>query len=311
MSTNDAKIIGRASFDKIEFPVSRRTAKLSTRYHIHEFPRQPGGAVEKLGRKAWDFTVEVAFHSTFPAFPGLYPARLDALQERALRMDTAPFFLPELGTIRAFIAEMERKREGKTKSGEEVTLHFIEDDLEPFQHTTAPSTAAGLEVAAGAYVETRGELEFENPTLFQQDADKRRPKGSIFGALDDALNSVAAISDQAELFGNLFAAKIAKVQSLCKDIHKTVTFLRDPKFHALAQSIRSVWDAADALRQDLRRKGPKQIPYVVPATMSVGAISLGLYGTSTRGGEILSLNPLPDPFSVRANTLLRVYQPGA
>jgi prophage DNA circulation protein len=311
VSVLDPQTIGRASFDKIEFPVLRRSAKLSTRYHLHEFPRQAGAALEKLGRKAWEFTLEVPFHATFPAFPGLYPGRLDALQTLALKMDTAPLFLPEIGTIRAVLVEMERKRDGKSASGEDVSLHFVEDDLEPFQHTTVPSTAQGLNDAAKAYAQKRGELEAANPTLFAFDTAKRKPKGSIFGALDDALNSVAAIGDQAALFGNLFAAKLGKVMSLCQDIHKTVAFMKAPTFHPLAQAIRSVWDAANALRLDLQKKGPKQIPYVVPATMSVGSIALGLYGDTSRGGEILSLNAIRDPFAVRANTTLLVYQPGA
>ena len=69
----------RASFDKIEFPFTSRSATLEARTHTHEYPKQAGGFVEKLGRKLWEFTFEVPFHTTFENFPNLYPGRLDAL----------------------------------------------------------------------------------------------------------------------------------------------------------------------------------------------------------------------------------------
>ena len=47
---------------------------------------------------------------------------------------------------------------------------------------------------------------------------------------------------------------------------------------------------------------------IVPAVLSVGAIAGNLYGDASRGGEILSLNAITDPYAVKAGTRLQVYQ---
>lgn len=297
-----------ASFDGIAFPFTSRNAKLVARHHVHEFNRMNGGAVEKLGRKVYEFSFEALFHEGNPRYPGLYPDSLRQLRERAERLDTASLVIPEIGTIRAMISELSQTRRGKSSSGEEVSIHFIEDDLEPFRKATLPASRDSFAEASAAYIAKVKEV--KDTTEYKIEIEKEKPKKSFFDSLDDAIGAINAISDQAELLGNQFASKLDKVAALCKAIHNTVSFLKNPVFHALAESIRGLWDATRKLKEDLHKSGRKLVPYVVPAVLSVGTIAGNLYGDASRGGEILSLNAIPDPYAIPAGTRLQVYQAG-
>jgi hypothetical protein len=97
------------------------------------------------------------------------------------------------------------------------------------------------------------------------------------------------------------------VARLCREVHDTVSFLARPDFAPLAQGIRALWDAVHQFQQDLDSTGQKLVSYVVPLTQSVGSIALALYGTASRGTEILRFNSVDNPFAVPANTRLLVY----
>ena len=295
-----------ASFDAISFPFTSRNVKLAVRSHVHEFLRMDGGAVEKLGRKVYEFSFECLFHDTSSKYPSLYPDGLRQIRERAERSTTASLVIPEIGTIRAMITELSQTRKGKTKSGEDVTIHFIEDDLEPFRRASVPTSRDSFADAAEAYIAKVKEI--KDTTEYQVEIEKEKPRKSFFDSLDDAIGAVNAISDQADLFGNAFAAKLDKVSALCKAIHSTVGFLKNPVFHAVAEAVRELWDATRKLKNDLHKQGRKLVPYIVPAVLSVGAIAGNLYGDAARGGEILSLNAITDPYAVKAGTRLQVYQ---
>lgn len=295
-----------ASFDSIAFPFTSRNAKLVARHHVHEFNRMNGGAVEKLGRKVWEFSFEALFHETSTKYPGLYPDSLRQIRERAERLDTASLVIPEIGTIRAMITEFSQTRKGKTRSGEDVTLHFVEDDLEPFRKASVPTSRDSFAEASEAYIAKVKEI--KDTTEYKVQVEKEKPKKSLFDSLDDAIGAVNAVSDQAQLFGNAFASKLDKVSALCKAIHSTVGFLKNPVFHAVAEAVRGLWDATRKLKTDLHKSGRKLVPYIVPAVLSVGAIAGNLYGDASRGGEILSLNAIEDPYAVKAGTRLQVYQ---
>jgi prophage DNA circulation protein len=306
MSANDKN--PPASFDRIEFPFVERTASSEYRKHTHEFPDQDGGAQEKQGRRVWVFAFECELHATMPKYPGLYPGRLNSLREKYSQGTTAELVVPEIGTIRAFITKFQQKRSAKVLSGERVSLTFEEDDLEPFRLAAAPTTRESFDSASEGYFLAAKQAKEEAPDDFEIEEEKRKPQSSLFDLLDSAISAVSAIKDQAELFGNAFASKLAKVTALCKAIHSTVKFLRKPEFHALAREVRRLWDAATALKNDLHRKGPPVIPYIVPMTMSVQAVAIDLYSDARRGGEILKLNSVPNPFAISAGSLLNVYQ---
>lgn len=292
----------RASFDKIEFPFTSRSATLEARTHTHEYPKQAGGFVEKLGRKLWEFTFEVPFHTTFENFPNLYPGRLDALTERCARLDTAALLVPEIGTIRCILTRIERKRQGRIHSGEDCTLRFIEDDLEPFRHTTAPASKAALSEAAANLSQSMTFVvasDLSEATIQQAETD--------LGNILDLADFIGALGDQTTLFGLQVQGKLSSLTKLCRALH---SLLKGPDLDPVRRGLRDLWNAAYRLQQDLTDSGAANPirSYIVPTTLAVGQIAQRLYNDAARGGEILALNRrISDPYSVRAGTPLVVY----
>ena len=293
----------RASFDAIEFPFTDRTARLEARTHVHEYPKMAGGSVEKLGRKLWSFTFRVPFHTTFSNFPDLYPGRLDALTERCARLDTAPLLVPEIGTIRCLLTKIERTRQGRIHSGEECSLEFLEDDLEPFRRTTVPEAKASVDAASesvASFATVYFDAAPDIPAVIEQ---KKRVDNIL--SLTDFLSS---IKDQTTLFGLQARGKVASLLGLIRAVHE---LLKGPDTDPLRAALRDLWLAAQRLQQDLAGKDEVQNvirPWVVPQTMSVGQIAQRLYADASRGGEVLSLNGrISDPYAVPAGTRLLVY----
>lgn len=296
------KDLPKAAFDKIEFPFTSRSARLSARTHVHEYPKMAGGSVEKLGRKLWEFTFEVPFHATFERFPDLYPGRLAALTERCARLDTATLLVPEIGEIRCVLTSIDRKRQGRILSGEEATLTFLEDDLEPFRRTTAPASQAGLSisrlaVSTGMTFLVPGSL--DEATLTQVETNT--------GSLLDLVDTIGALRDQTTLFGLQAQGKLSDIMRLSRYTHELIQGPVD--LEPLRQALRDLWLAAHRLQSDLGSADDANLirTYVVPTTLSVGQIAARLYADASRGGEILSLNRITDPFAVPAGTRLLTY----
>jgi DNA circularisation protein N-terminus len=306
MSINDN--LPKAAFDKIEFPYTRRSARFHGRHHVHEFPRMAGGALEKMGRGIYEFTFEVPFHDTIPGYTNLYPDGIRNMQERCDRQTTATLLIPEIGTIRAVLVSMDRTREARIRSGENATLTFKEDDLEPFKAIASKQKAATVASAAAGYATLLAASYAQNPADFDDlDAATFPPRPSLFSLLSDAANAVGSIRDQGQLFTAQLGAQLATVARLCREIHDTVAFLGRPDFAPLAQGIRALWDAVHQYQTDLDTTGQKTVTYVVPKTQGVGSIATTLYGTASRGTDILRLNSLDNPFAVPAGTRLLVY----
>ena len=293
----------KAAFDKIEFPFTSRTAKLEARTHVHEYPKMAGGSVEKLGRKLWSFSFEVPFHTTFERYPDLYPDRLNALTERCARLDTATLLVPEIGEIRCILTSIDRKRQGRILSGEEATLTFIEDDLEPFKRTTVPASKAGL--AAARTAASLGMVFLVPGSL---DAATLTTVEGNMGSLLDLADFIGSLRDQTSLYGLMVQGKLASLMRLSRYTHELI---RGPnELEPLRQALRELWAAAQRLQKDLTGTDDSNPirAYVVPTMLSVGQIAARLYGDASRGGEVLALNGrIADPFSVPAGTRLLVY----
>lgn len=296
------KDLPKASFDKIEFPFTSRSATLEARTHVHEYPKMAGGSVEKLGRKLWSFSFEVPFHTTFARFPDLYPGRLNALTERCARLDTATLLVPEIGEIRCVLTRLDRKRQGRIFSGEDATLSFLEDDLEPFQRTTAPASASSVQLAAGV-VAARVTLLERSVLPGATITAASKSISSVLGLVD----SIGALRDQTTLFGMQVQGKLSSLLRLCRYVHELIS---DPvDLEPLRRALRDLWQAGHLLMQDVTGNAANLIrTYVVPSLLSVGQVAARLYSNGNRGGEIMALNrQIQDPFAIPAGTRLSVY----
>ncbi|RYE80793.1 MAG: hypothetical protein EOO74_01580 [Myxococcales bacterium] len=291
----------RASFDKIQFPFTSRTATLEARHFVHEFPRMAAGDVDKLGRKSWVFVFECPFHEGHPKWPGLYPEAHKNLIARAARLDTAVLVVPELGEIRCMITKLDSRRKGGIKSGEDVTLAFIEDDLTPFAKPSAPMAKAQLAALAPVvkqYATTNKDIDNVKLAVI-------KPYQAPLGSLLDCLNSVLAIRDQLDLYGQRVQSQLAQLRSLVKQVHDLLT---PASLDPVRQALRSIWDAANTLVVEVTTTSNQPLrKYIVPRTMGVGMIAQALYGNAGRSGQLLALNPdVRDPFAIPAATLLFV-----
>ena len=67
-----------ASFDGIQFPVRKVNVKGGIRHHNHEFPKAPGAALEKLGRRPYMISMSPVFYNNLltPWDYTLWPADL-------------------------------------------------------------------------------------------------------------------------------------------------------------------------------------------------------------------------------------------
>ena len=291
----------RASFDTIEFPFTSRDASLEARTHVHEYPKQAGGSVEKLGRKLWSFTFEVPFHTTFASFPDLYPGRLNALTERCARLDTAELVVPEIGTLRCILTRIQRRRQGRIHSGEDCTLSFIEDDLEPLRRTSVPASKSSFDEAVEQV--TLGKTFVVASDLTAATIKAREDLDTLLGLAD----SLSALRDTTTLYGLQIQGRLGQLEGLTRSVHE---LLKGPDLEPLRKGLRNLWAATSALRQDLTGSGGDNLvrTYVVPSSQSVSQVAQRLYKDAARGGEILALNRgIADPYLLPAGTRLVVY----
>jgi prophage DNA circulation protein len=293
--TGSARGLQRASFAGIEFPVSSVTVKGGLREHVHEYPHVAGGAPEKLGRKLYEVTMVAEFHDVIPEYgSSLWPGSLADLLNFFELETTEDLVIPTVGKIQAYAVEWDKVWEAKRQSGERATFHFREDSGNAFLASEAVASISGIS-ALGAY----------NYSLYQASGYQ----SSIFDAINDAVNAITSITDQAEMFGNLVEAKALALASLCDQADASVKFLQDPVNHRILDALLELWAAAIRLQKDAALTALTVINWTVPSPMAVSDVSRALYGDSARAVDILQMNAIEDAFNIPSGQVLRVVAP--
>lgn len=285
----------QASFDGIVFPVKRVQVRGGLRDHVHEYPKSPGGAPEKLGRKLYTITMEGPFLNTFPKYGAdLYPGSLGTLFDRFENEITSDLVVPNIGTIKAYCTNWSRDLEAKIRSGEMANFEFREDQASAFlvEHliniqardlSTVASTLSDEADAAGV--------------------------GKSFGSLMSSISQITHLVDKVEIYGSLAQAKILGVVGAFDELDKTVDALNDPANYTLIEAFLTAWQAANDLNENIIKERSPIVSYTVPKTMAVSDISRALYGDASHAIDLLSLNPIEDAFSVLGGTVLKVFAP--
>lgn len=294
--TGSSRGLQRAAFAGIEFPVSRVSVKGGLREFVHEFPHVAGGAPEKLGRKLYEFTFEVPFHDVLPDYgTDLWPSRLADLRTYFELETTEDLVVPTIGTIQAYCYDWEQDWQAKVQSGESATFHFREDSSSAFlAGAIAVPTTAGIAVRGKALttiVEVGGY------------------SASLFDGIRDAVNSITALSDQADLYANLLEAKALGLADMCRQLDASLPDLQKPVNFPLIDALLELWAAAVDLHKDALRMAVTIVKYTVPTPMSVNDVARILYGSADRAIDVLRMNPIEDAFKIPANTELRVFVP--
>lgn len=282
----------RASFDGLEFPIKSVSVRGSYRKHSHEYLRVPGAITEKLERGLYVVEMEALFHATIRGYGQLWPNTLAAMRNKYEQGITSELVIPTIGTIPAFQDEwMQQAAIGTVRSGETITLHFLEDQTETFL------TLALAKVDTTSLSSSTSKLAAIREELSLTESDR-----SIFDGIQDAANSLFAIKDQADLFGGLVAAKVLQLEGIIRQADEQLESTQNPENWLLVDALHELWDSVVTLGRNLAEspRGPRL--YIVPRIMTVSDIATALYGDTERASEILLNNSLPDPFAVTAGT---------
>ncbi len=286
----------RASFGGIEFPYKELDIAGAIREHEHEYPHAPGAALEKLGRKLYEIRFKSPFHETFRKYPKLWSQSLPKLVRLFEKETTGDLVLPNVGTIKACCVRWNRALGATQRSGESVDLTFREDQEQAFLVNSLLSVSTqSLESKA---------------QKFAIEAEKVRPRESLFDSILTSANSVLAIVDTVEMYGNLVEAKLLAVAGLCQEADQRLAVVNDPLNHEMLEALLDLWDAVVKLNGDLLKTGGTMLTYTLQRGMSMIELAKSIYdGDGSRALELLQLNAVIDPFNLPARTVVRYYAP--
>lgn len=292
-----------ASFNGIKFPVKTSSVRGGLRHHIHEFPHTPGGQPEKLGRKLYEFHMTALFHGNFRKYPQLWPNGIRDLFALFESGETYHLGVPTLGVIFAFCVDWSKEQTARVLSGEEAEFTFLEDDSDAFLR---PSNVLPTPDAVAAA--------YDKFTHLAADVD---PKDGLLDSLQKAVNSFTAIKDQIELQGNLVAARLDKIASMCDQIDSSARFLNstvnnagnafdNPALHNAKEALHDLWFSALSLSRDVTRTngGSKPARYIVPVAMTATTAAKAALGDASRAVELMQINQVDDPFGIPPGTVL-------
>lgn len=279
------------SFAGIKFPYKEYSVKGAYRKHIHEYPHVAGGAPEKLGRSLYEVTVSVDFRAGLSSKK--YPQLITDLGVlRGLWEDgiTESLNIPHIGPVKMFADDWTERVKNTDRSNVAGEIKFVEDQESAFL------------VLETIQIKTS---DFNDAAFTLQGMPKSDL--SLWSKINNAITSVLAVKDQAELYGSLFVAKIDSLASLLEMADKTIDELNDPSNNALLDALHRLWDATLSLKNDLLAQDDFLREYTVPLAMTVGQAAGAIWGDSSRGGELMQLNVLADPLNLPAGTKLRYY----
>jgi prophage DNA circulation protein len=286
--------IQRASFDGIEFPVKSVRVRGSGRHHQHEYLRVDGAIIEKMGRGPYTFEMDAEFHATIKGYGTLWPNSLAALRNKFERQITSQLVIPTIGTVPAFLTDWDQSAEmGRIRSGEAARLQFLEDQTETFLTRALQQVDTGSVGASSAKLDAiRAELN----TVLEQDV-------GLFEGITEAANAVLAVRDQVDLAGGLWVSRIARLVDILNQANAAITF-ENPVNHELLEAMKELWDAAITLKNNLADspRGPRI--HTTERETTVSAISIRLYGDTSKASELMLNNAVRDPFAVPAGERL-------
>lgn len=283
--------LSKASFAGVAFPYTKIGIHGGLNYHLHTYLHRPGGEIESLGRKPYEFTFTCEFHSTMRIWAHAYPELLAQLVNLFETEVTASLVVPNVGTVQAKAIKWPRSLSTKIRSGESVEFVFLEDSqtqlvtsVQAFSMAAVPIQAAVLSAAVSA--------QGLDPSL-----------------LDDLMNAVAAltaIQDQAELMGAILSQRAEQVMNACAVLESLVLF-NDPMNWPVLDALRDVWASANAVDLDALQEALPIDTFFVPRTMTVSEVSIAVYSDTTHAMELLQLNAFDDALAIPPGAIVKHY----
>jgi hypothetical protein len=287
----------RASFAGIQFPWNKISIKGSLRHHVHEYPHQPGGDIEELGRKLYEFKFSSDFHDTLRDWPNAYPGNLAALRGV---FDTGKTFLlviPNFGEIQAKCIDWGQNLTAKIRSGESTEWTFLENTQNKFSvEKIVGTSSASMEAAHGRLrlsMFKQGGLTVKANTL-----------------LDDLLYAIATLRNLVGYGQMLYGAAKSyanTISDICARID-ALPFFEDCRSAPSADALGDITANANQLSVDaLRANQPLQY-YYTPKLMGIIEVSMAIFGGDPLHAiELMQLNSLDDALLIPAGTMIAHY----
>lgn len=290
-----------AQFDYIPFPVTKVTVTGGLRHYVHEYPKSPGGAPEKLGRKLYVVKMTCVFDANLlPPWNlngnDLWPGALSDLFDRFEDGLTSQLMIPTVGPIMAMCTNWSKEMEVKSRrTGEMCELEFLEDQSAAFLVKDLISVRTGTLVTKAQVL---------------QQAVLVDPKPGPFSQVLGMLGKLQRALDSTSLSDGLYLAQVEQLVAGFQSLDATLGPFDQPGNIALLEATLEAWAAAKQLEDDiLAQQSVPLIPYVVPRTMTVVDVANDLYGDPERGIEIMQINAIPDPLLIPRGFELQVYAP--
>lgn len=290
------------SFAGIAFPYQQITVSGSIREHVHEYPHSPGGAPEKLGRKLYEFDIDTALQDNFivPKYKNSWPHDLNKLVALFEQQKTEDLVIPQIGgAVRAYCVNWKRVLSSRNTSGEAVTLKFREDSealrLIQSQFQTATQGLSSARSALDSEIRAA-------PTL----------KVGLLDTILRAVDDILAYKDQFDMWTMLIEAKCLSCLAMLRNVMNTSQELQNLDNLRVVNALQNLWTEVRGIYNDMQQKGLTSKWYTTKADhLSLSQVSIAIFGVSNRGGELLSLNSLTDPFDIPLRTKIRYYADAA
>lgn len=287
------------SFAGTAFPYKTYRVTGGIRKHEFNYPHNAGGVTEKLGRKLYQVHVSSNFTAgLLRGYPDLWN---DLKKLRALfaNQETHIFNIPHIGEMQMFADDWVETVNGKDRSTVDVEMTLTEELPDDFTINAIASTNTGQTFSDA--LDTFNAQVLLNQLLLTPNTL------NIFSVVNNVCSSILSIKDQLDLYGSLIVSKIDGATAIIRDADQQVQELNNPDFWPLLDSLADLWAATVQLQQDVQQSGVTLRTYTTPLRMTVAQVSAAIFGDNSRAVDIMTLNPLDDPFSIPAGFQLQYY----
>jgi prophage DNA circulation protein len=279
-----AEIFQRASFAEVVFPVTEMSQVGARQAAEHEVWRRDGAELVDGGRKAYRGKLTGAFFTTIEGYGNdLFPRRLEDLVRVCETQAEAVLAHPLLGTFRAMVTEWEPRLSSRWQNGAYLDLTWIEQrasvvgvvavdldrgNADPRAELAAQAATADTALAAAgvsppaplAAVAASSLAKVESPKSY---GEVGKALTDVESASIEARNALRAVTVTASNALALYLARasVARVRTATRRLHAAL--LPDPSRTRL---------------------------YTTPRAMTFAELSLAVYGTPMRAGDLRAAN---------------------
>jgi hypothetical protein len=216
-------------------------------------------------------------------------ANLDSLIALWEQEEQVELELPGIGRFNAVATTWSRDFDVKLQSGEVCEVTFKEDQDQALLLAQTLSKKPIASLATGL-----GDLEARTPIppvpAWQQMLDQIR----------DGVNTALAYRDTAEMWSDFIITKIEGLLALFSEADEMALF-NDPLNSELLGALHALWAATQEVVSQAGELGS----YTTTRDTDVAGVSMAIYGDTAHQVDIMNLNPIEDPYRIRAGTTLR------